>query len=110
MNKKQISEGSSKERKQALVVTQEDERFNWNKYIPKDKVALVAEVGPTREECQARMRLSAVYKVFMEAKDAKRRDNEKKCYLDSQGNSAVDPDVVDFEALVAAIPTVMFPT
>ncbi|MFS8023504.1 hypothetical protein Hanom_Chr16g01452221 [Helianthus anomalus] len=41
----------------------------------------------------------------MEAKDAKRWDNERKCYLDPKGNPTVDPDVVDFEALVAAIPT-----
>ncbi|MFS8019144.1 hypothetical protein Hanom_Chr15g01400401 [Helianthus anomalus] len=41
INLSQISEGSSKERKQALVVTQEDEGFNWNKYIPKEKMALV---------------------------------------------------------------------
>ncbi|KAJ0618705.1 putative transcription factor interactor and regulator CCHC(Zn) family [Helianthus annuus] len=48
MNQKQISEGSSKERKQALVVTQEDEGFNWNKYIPKEKSALVVEIKWTR--------------------------------------------------------------
>ncbi|MFS7978380.1 hypothetical protein Hanom_Chr10g00914851 [Helianthus anomalus] len=51
------------------------------------------------------MRLSEVYKVFMEEKDAKRWDDERKCYLDPKGNLTVDPDVVDFEALVAAIPT-----
>ncbi|MFS7968642.1 hypothetical protein Hanom_Chr09g00800001 [Helianthus anomalus] len=60
MNQKQISEGSSKERKQAMVVIQEDEGFNWNKYIPKEKMALVAKVGPTREEHHAQMRLSEV--------------------------------------------------
>ncbi|MFS7966366.1 putative transcription factor interactor and regulator CCHC(Zn) family [Helianthus anomalus] len=37
-NQKQIGEGSSKERKQALITVQEDEGFNWNKYIPKEKV------------------------------------------------------------------------
>ncbi|KAJ0740697.1 putative transcription factor interactor and regulator CCHC(Zn) family [Helianthus annuus] len=72
MNQKQISEGSSKEKKQALVVIQDEEGFNWNKYIPKEKMALVAEVGLTREERHAKMRLSVVYKVFMEAKGAKR--------------------------------------
>ncbi|MFS7957346.1 putative transcription factor interactor and regulator CCHC(Zn) family [Helianthus anomalus] len=39
MNQKQIGEGSSKEKKQALVVIQDDEGFNWNKYIPKEKMA-----------------------------------------------------------------------
>ncbi|XP_021980040.1 uncharacterized protein LOC110876172 [Helianthus annuus] len=43
-NQKQIGEGSLKEKKQALVVTQDDEGFNWNKYIPEKKVALVAKV------------------------------------------------------------------
>ncbi|MFS7985945.1 hypothetical protein Hanom_Chr11g01004631 [Helianthus anomalus] len=46
INRSQISEGSSKERKQALAVTQEDEGFNWNKYIPKEKHALDVEVKP----------------------------------------------------------------
>ncbi|MFS7948254.1 hypothetical protein Hanom_Chr06g00557811 [Helianthus anomalus] len=99
MNQKQIGEGSSKEKKQALLVIQDDEGFNWNKYIPKEKMVLVSEVGPTRDESHARMRLSAVYKVFIEATDAKRRSDERKCYLDPKGNLAVDPDVVDFEVL-----------
>ncbi|MFS7995630.1 hypothetical protein Hanom_Chr12g01120191 [Helianthus anomalus] len=30
-----IEDGSSKEKNKALMVTQEDEGFNWNKYIPK---------------------------------------------------------------------------
>ncbi|KAM0037342.1 putative transcription factor interactor and regulator CCHC(Zn) family [Helianthus debilis subsp. tardiflorus] len=44
-NQSQIEEGPSKEKKQALVVIQEDEGFNWNKYISKEGYALVAEVG-----------------------------------------------------------------
>ncbi|MFS7967813.1 hypothetical protein Hanom_Chr09g00790131 [Helianthus anomalus] len=44
MNKKQIDEGSLMERKKALVVTQEDEGFNRNKYIPNEGNALVVEV------------------------------------------------------------------
>ncbi|MFS7912878.1 hypothetical protein Hanom_Chr02g00135031 [Helianthus anomalus] len=102
MNKKQISEGSSKESKQALVVIQEDEGFNWNKYIPKEKLALVEEVGPTREERHARMRLSDVYKVFMEAKNAKRWDGERKCYLDPERNLTVDPDVEGIRRVIFA--------
>ncbi|MFS7912486.1 hypothetical protein Hanom_Chr02g00130511 [Helianthus anomalus] len=100
-----VDESSSKERKQALVVTQDDEGFNWNKYIPKEKVALVAEVRASREERHVRMRLSDVYEVFMEAKHGDRWDDERKCFVDPQGNLAVDPDVVDFKALVAAITT-----
>ncbi|MFS8002397.1 hypothetical protein Hanom_Chr13g01201611 [Helianthus anomalus] len=60
---------------------------------------------PSREERHARMKLSEVYEIFIEAKRAKRRDDERKCFIDTQGNPTVDPDMVDFKALVAAIPT-----
>ncbi|KAF5789696.1 putative transcription factor interactor and regulator CCHC(Zn) family [Helianthus annuus] len=43
---KQIIVGSSKEKKQAFVMIQDDERFNWNKYLPKVKYAMVE-----REAC-----------------------------------------------------------
>ncbi|MFS8007042.1 hypothetical protein Hanom_Chr14g01256301 [Helianthus anomalus] len=51
------------------------------------------------------MWLSELHDIFMEAKHANRWDNERKCFVDPQGNPAVDPKMVDFEALVAAIPT-----
>ncbi|MFS7979445.1 hypothetical protein Hanom_Chr10g00927371 [Helianthus anomalus] len=35
-----------------------------------------------------------------------RWSNEKECFVDPQGNGTVDPEKVDFKALVAAIPTV----
>ncbi|MFS7894763.1 hypothetical protein Hanom_Chr09g00800521 [Helianthus anomalus] len=41
----------------------------------------------------------------MEAKRADRWDDERKCFVDPQGNPTVDPDMVDSKALVAAIPT-----
>ncbi|MFS7904572.1 putative transcription factor interactor and regulator CCHC(Zn) family [Helianthus anomalus] len=81
-NQKQIGEGSLNERKQALIINKEDEGFNWNKYILKEKLALVAKIRPSREGI---MRGSV--------------------FVDPQGNPAVDPKMVDFEALVAAIPT-----
>ncbi|KAM0017399.1 putative transcription factor interactor and regulator CCHC(Zn) family [Helianthus debilis subsp. tardiflorus] len=37
IDRSQISDGPSKERKQDLVETQDDEGLNWNKYIPKEK-------------------------------------------------------------------------
>ncbi|MFS7929724.1 putative transcription factor interactor and regulator CCHC(Zn) family [Helianthus anomalus] len=62
-NQNQIEEGSSsKERKQAYVTIQDDEKEGW--------------------------------------------DKERECFVDPQGNPAVDPDKVDFKALVAAIRTV----
>ncbi|KAM0008103.1 putative transcription factor interactor and regulator CCHC(Zn) family [Helianthus debilis subsp. tardiflorus] len=105
INRSQTDEGSSKEKTQALVVTQEDEEFNWNKYIPKDGSALVAEIKYSREYRIARSRLDEVYYIFKEAKQAKRWDDERKCYLDPQGNPAVDLKSVDFDALLATIPT-----
>ncbi|MFS8006774.1 hypothetical protein Hanom_Chr14g01253111 [Helianthus anomalus] len=90
-------------RKQALVVTQEDEGFNWNKYIPNEGSALVAEIRWSREQHKAHERLNEVCTTFREAKHAERCDDERKCYLDPQGNSAVDPKMVDFDALVASI-------
>ncbi|MFS7915714.1 hypothetical protein Hanom_Chr02g00168491 [Helianthus anomalus] len=52
------------------------------------------------------MYLSDVYAVFIEAKQLNRWDKERKCFVDPQGNLTVDPQTVDFEALIAAIPTV----
>ncbi|MFS7966235.1 hypothetical protein Hanom_Chr09g00771491 [Helianthus anomalus] len=36
----------------------------------------------------------------------KKWDSEYECYVDPKGNPTVDPDEVDFEALVVVIPTV----
>ncbi|MFS7995280.1 putative transcription factor interactor and regulator CCHC(Zn) family [Helianthus anomalus] len=112
MNKKQIDEGSSKERKKALVVTQDDEGFNWNKYIPKEKHALVAEVKSdqvrektTRERRIAGIKLDEMSAAFEEAKRAGRWDEKRKCYTNPQGNPVVDSKSVDFKALLDVIPT-----
>ncbi|MFS7996713.1 hypothetical protein Hanom_Chr12g01133051 [Helianthus anomalus] len=90
-NQKQIDKGPSKERKQALFTIQEDGGFNWNKYIPKEKLALVAETRPSRDERHARMWLSDVFEIFIESKRANRWDGERECIIDPQGNLAVDP-------------------
>ncbi|KAJ0791814.1 putative transcription factor interactor and regulator CCHC(Zn) family [Helianthus annuus] len=105
-NQKQIEERSSKDRKQAMVVIHDDEGFNWNKYIQKEKHALVAEFKESREENHARMYLSEVYKACIKAKRENRWSKEKECFVDPKGNAIVDPQKADFEVLVAAIPTV----
>ncbi|MFS7990849.1 hypothetical protein Hanom_Chr11g01063721 [Helianthus anomalus] len=51
---------------------------------------MVIEIKQSREERHARLRWS----------------KEKECFVDPNGNPTVDPNKVDFEALVAAIPTV----
>ncbi|MFS8024973.1 hypothetical protein Hanom_Chr16g01469571 [Helianthus anomalus] len=46
------------------------------------------------------MYFSDVYKAFIEAKWANRWSQEKECFVDPIGNPTVDPDKVDFKALV----------
>ncbi|MFS8007492.1 putative transcription factor interactor and regulator CCHC(Zn) family [Helianthus anomalus] len=118
-SRKQIEERSSKEMKQAMLTIHdvsdrpktfhEDEGFDWSKYIKeekREKKALVAEIEESREENHARAYLSIECKKYKEEKWANRWDADKECYVDPKGNPTVDPDEVDFEALVATIPTV----
>ncbi|MFS7969417.1 hypothetical protein Hanom_Chr09g00808961 [Helianthus anomalus] len=65
----------------------------------------MGKVRWSREQRRAHERLNEVVTIFKEAKQAKRWDDERKCYLDPQGNHTVDPKTVDINALVAAIPT-----
>ncbi|MFS7957107.1 hypothetical protein Hanom_Chr07g00662551 [Helianthus anomalus] len=46
-----------------------------------------------------------MYDAHKEARWARIWDSEYECYVDPKGNPTVDPDEVDFEALVAVIPT-----
>ncbi|MFS7917747.1 hypothetical protein Hanom_Chr03g00192811 [Helianthus anomalus] len=46
-----------------------------------------------------------MYDAYKEARWANRWDTERDCYIDPKGNPSVDPNEVDFDALVAAIPT-----
>ncbi|KAJ0763777.1 putative transcription factor interactor and regulator CCHC(Zn) family [Helianthus annuus] len=128
--RKQIDEGSSKEKKQVVLtirdcsessITRDDNKwrihddkgFNWNDYIKDErkekkeqKWVLMAEIKRSREEEEARGYLDNVYDAYKEARQARRWDVEKECYVDSKGNTTVDPDEADFEALVATIPTI----
>ncbi|KAJ0618799.1 putative transcription factor interactor and regulator CCHC(Zn) family [Helianthus annuus] len=109
-NQKQIEEGLSKERKHAYITIHDDEKegFEWSKYIKeekREKKVLVAEFKENREENHARAYLSEEYKKYREARWANIWSEDKECYVDPKGNQTVDPDKVDFEALVAAIPT-----
>ncbi|MFS7976755.1 hypothetical protein Hanom_Chr10g00896141 [Helianthus anomalus] len=60
-------------------------------------------VEKNRSACR---RLDVVYDIFKEARTAKRWDEQRKCYLDPQGNPSVVLKIVNFEVLDAAIPTV----
>ncbi|MFS8007108.1 hypothetical protein Hanom_Chr14g01257121 [Helianthus anomalus] len=46
------------------------------------------------------MWLSEVYEIFMEAKGANRWDDERKCFVDPQGNLIVDPNMVYLKRLL----------
>ncbi|KAJ0540288.1 hypothetical protein HanRHA438_Chr08g0371141 [Helianthus annuus] len=105
VNQNKISEGSSKDRKQAMVITQEDEGFNWDKYIPREKYVLVAKVDNRWQRSFAREEINKLYDPFDEAKEAKRWDAEREYYLDLHGNPVVDPNKVKFDDVVAVIPT-----
>ncbi|KAF5789286.1 putative transcription factor interactor and regulator CCHC(Zn) family [Helianthus annuus] len=119
--RKQIEEGSSKEKKQAMLMIhdecsdpsmlpQEDEGLDWGKYIKEEKKeqkwVLMAEIKRSREEEEARGYLDNVYDAYKEARWARRWDIEKESYVDPKGNPTVDPNEVNFEASVATIPTV----
>ncbi|MFS7935799.1 hypothetical protein Hanom_Chr05g00407801 [Helianthus anomalus] len=105
-----IEEGPSKEIKHAThVVIHDDEVFNWNDYIQderKEKWSWVVEIKRSREEDEARGYFGHVYDAYKEARRVNRWCEEKDCFVDPKGNSTVDRDVVDFEALVAAVPIV----
>ncbi|MFS7900216.1 hypothetical protein Hanom_Chr03g00207791 [Helianthus anomalus] len=91
------------------MIIQEDEGFNWNNYIKderKEKWSLVAEIKRSWEEEEAHCYLNHVYDAYKEARRANRWCEAKDCYVDQKGNPTIDPDVVDFKALVAAIPTI----
>ncbi|MFS8024391.1 hypothetical protein Hanom_Chr16g01462671 [Helianthus anomalus] len=71
-----------------------------------EKRALVAKLKESREVEHAREYLSEEYKKYREERWANRWGAYRECDVDPEGNPTFDPDVVDFEALVVAIPTI----
>ncbi|XP_022031908.1 golgin subfamily A member 6-like protein 22 [Helianthus annuus] len=49
---------------------------------------------------KAQTRISRIYNTYKEAKRAKRWDADRECYLDPQGNIAVNPDSISVDALI----------
>ncbi|MFS7997016.1 hypothetical protein Hanom_Chr12g01136761 [Helianthus anomalus] len=100
-NLRQISEGSSKEKTQALVTIHDDEGFNWNKYIKEGKRALVAEVKTKRKEeirqgktyierCFADYKIEEMQKEYEEVRSYGRWDKKRECYINCKGDPVVD--------------------
>ncbi|MFS7986167.1 putative transcription factor interactor and regulator CCHC(Zn) family [Helianthus anomalus] len=85
-----------------------DEVYDWSKHdkeVGEVKV-MVAEIKQSREERYADMRLDDVYDAYKEATGVNKWSEKKECFVDPNGNLTIDPNKVDFEALVAAIPTI----
>ncbi|MFS7911142.1 hypothetical protein Hanom_Chr02g00114551 [Helianthus anomalus] len=89
---KQIEEAPVKEKTRALaVIHDDDERFNWNDYIPDEDQQGLAFVATTtlvtfnRERDIAHVRMNRIYRAYKEAKKEKRWDAERECYLDPKG-------------------------
>ncbi|KAJ0800720.1 putative transcription factor interactor and regulator CCHC(Zn) family [Helianthus annuus] len=88
-------------------IIHDDEWYDWSKHDKEDgKVkAMVAKIKKSREEIKDQGYLDSMYDAHKEARWSRRWDSEYECYVDPKGNPTVDPDEVDFEALVDVIPT-----
>ncbi|MFS7987513.1 hypothetical protein Hanom_Chr11g01023911 [Helianthus anomalus] len=120
-NLKQIAEGSSKEKTQALLVQGDrpmtfhgDEGFNWGKYL-KDERAWIAEVKlKTKEEIlqektyrerrYADYRIEEMQKEYEEARSYGRWDKKRECYINSKGDLIVHSREVVYNDVLAVIP------
>ncbi|KAJ0458544.1 putative transcription factor interactor and regulator CCHC(Zn) family [Helianthus annuus] len=104
-----------KEKSRALAVIHDDEGFDWSELLPEEDAvgyAFVAkeEVKPfrdTRTEAdkandrrqRAEWKMMRLSRVHTEAKRAKRWDADRECYLDPEGNIAIDPKTLSLEAM-----------
>ncbi|MFS7946218.1 hypothetical protein Hanom_Chr06g00533411 [Helianthus anomalus] len=95
-SRKQIEKGSSKEKKQAMLTIHD----------VSNGPSTIHDDNRWRIQDDERAYLSIEYKKYRKARWANRWDADRECYVDPKGNPTVEPDEVDFEVLVAAIPTV----
>ncbi|KAJ0796039.1 hypothetical protein HanPI659440_Chr04g0157501 [Helianthus annuus] len=49
---------------------------------------------------KAQTKVSRIYTIYKEAKRAKRWDPDRECYLDPQGNIAIDPNSLSVDAII----------
>ncbi|KAF5798607.1 putative transcription factor interactor and regulator CCHC(Zn) family [Helianthus annuus] len=95
---KQITKGSSRGKKQAMVTIHDDEGFDWSKYIAKEEeFAMVAEVKErTKEEILQEKtyrerhftdcRIQEMYEEYEEARSYRRWDKKRECYINRKGD------------------------
>ncbi|KAJ0604142.1 putative transcription factor interactor and regulator CCHC(Zn) family [Helianthus annuus] len=100
------------EKSRALAVIYDDEGYDWSKEVLPEQDA-VGYAFVAREEHDAwwrrdsaRWEIGKLYEPFQEAQRAKRWNEELECYLDPQGNPVVDPEKVDFDAMIEEVKSV----
>ncbi|KAM0043514.1 hypothetical protein Hdeb2414_s0010g00342191 [Helianthus debilis subsp. tardiflorus] len=107
-------EDTPKEKSRALAVIHDDEGFDWSELLLEEDAvgyAFVAKIVPFKDNrtekekfvnrmMKAQTRMRRVYNTYKEAKRAKRWDADRECYLDPQGNNAVDPGSISIDALM----------
>ncbi|MFS8035199.1 hypothetical protein Hanom_Chr17g01590261 [Helianthus anomalus] len=88
---KQIDEGSSRGKKQAMVTIHDDEGFDWSKYMPEEeKFAIVDDVKMKeeildektyRERRFADYQIDEMQKEYDEGRRFGRWDKKRECYI-----------------------------
>ncbi|KAJ0499661.1 putative transcription factor interactor and regulator CCHC(Zn) family [Helianthus annuus] len=104
-----------KEKSRALAVIHDDEGYDWSELLREEdavgyafaatkivpfKDNIMEEEKFVNRRMKAQTRMSRIYNTYKEAKRAKRWDADRECYLDPQGNIAVDPDSISVDALI----------
>ncbi|KAM0043739.1 putative transcription factor interactor and regulator CCHC(Zn) family [Helianthus debilis subsp. tardiflorus] len=106
----------NKEKSKALAVIHDDEGYDWSELLPEEDVvgyAFMAKSEPvpwkdnrTEEQKYGHRKQIAMNKmirisgIYLEAKRANRWDPDRECYLDPQGNIAIDHNTLDLETII----------
>ncbi|XP_022042426.1 myb-like protein X [Helianthus annuus] len=107
-------EDTPKEKSRALAVIHDDKGFDWSDILPEEDVvgyafAAKTVIKPFRDtrtaaeksndrHQRAQYKMMRIYRVYSKAKKAKRWDADRECYLDPEGNIAIDPKTLSLEA------------
>ncbi|MFS7937639.1 hypothetical protein Hanom_Chr05g00429971 [Helianthus anomalus] len=97
------------------MIIQDDEWFNWSKYIKDDGSALIAEVKERtkeeilqektyREKCFGDYRIEEMQKEYEEARSYRRQTKKRECYVNHKGDLVVHSSQVVYNDVLAVIP------
>ena len=104
-----------KEKSRALAVIHDDEGYDWSELFPEEDAVGYAfaatKIVPFKDNrmeeekfvnrrMKAQTKVSRIYTIYKEAKRAKRWDPDRECYLDPQGNIAIDPSSLSVDAII----------